>query len=52
MHSFFALPWTTNDGQVVNTSDKDDWTTFVTKMSLLKFVLIDEVEAAGLGMVN
>ena len=52
IHSFFALPWTTNDGQVVNTSDKDDWMTFVTKMSLLKFVVIDEVEAAGLGMLN
>ena len=52
IHSFFALPWKTNDGQVVNTSDKDDWTTFVTKMSLLKFVVIDEVEAAGLGRFN
>ena len=52
IHSFFALPWKNNDGQVVNTSNKDDLTTFLTKMSLLKFVIIDEVEAAGLGMIN
>ena len=31
IHSFFGLPWKTNDGKVVNTSDVDDRTTFVTK---------------------
>ena len=52
MHSFFSLPWKTNDGKVVNTSDVDDGTTFVTKVSLSRFAVIDEVEAAGLQMLN
>ena len=52
MHSFFSLPWKTNDGKIVNTSSTDDWTTYVTRMSLLRFVVIDEVEAAGLQMLN
>eukprot|EP00973_Karenia_brevis_P080064 11107958-Karenia_brevis.AAC.1 len=52
MHSFFSLPWKTRDGTIVNTSSTDDWTTYVTKMSLLRFVVIDEVEGAGLQMLN
>eukprot|EP00973_Karenia_brevis_P088519 12274189-Karenia_brevis.AAC.1 len=52
MHSFFSLPWKNNDGTMVNTSSTDDWTTYVTRMSLLRFVAIDEVEAAGLQMLN
>ena len=52
MHSFFNLPWKTADGTVVNTSDEKSWTKLLTRMSLLKFVVIDEVEAAGMHMLN
>ena len=48
----FSLPWKAADGTVVNTSDADAWTTYITKMSLLRFVIIDEVEAAGLQILN
>eukprot|EP00973_Karenia_brevis_P038725 5344211-Karenia_brevis.AAC.1 len=52
MHSFFSLPWKNNDGTIVNTSSTDERTTYVTRMSLLRFVVIDEVEATGLQMLN
>ena len=52
MHSFFNLPWKTASGAIVNTSNADDWSTLITKMKLLQFVVIDEVEAAGLKMLN
>ena len=52
MHSFFSLPWKTASGAVVNTSNADDWSSLITKMSLLQFVVIDEVEAAGLSILN
>ena len=45
MHSFLHLAWKTASGAVVNTTDQEAWSTLISRRSLLKFVIIDEVEA-------
>jgi len=48
LHSFFSMPFKDRRGMTINSSAADEnWSSLLTKMSLLEFIFVDEVEAAG-----
>ena len=46
-HSFFGLAFKDKRGMIINSTEKDNWSVKLTKMSLLRYIFIDEVEAVS-----
>ena len=50
---FFALPFKDRRGQTINSGTDDaNWSAMLTNISLLQFIFIDEVEAAGADLLG
>jgi len=53
MHSFFALPFKDRRGVTINSAVADkNWNAKLTRMNVLKFIFIDEIEAAGADLLG
>ena len=53
LHSFFQIPFKDRRGLTINSAQADDnWNAKLTKMSLLQFICVDEVEAAGVDLLG
>ena len=52
LHSYWKIAFQSHQGCYVNLKDNDDsWTSMVTKLSLLQWIFIDEIETADIGLL-
>eukprot|EP00973_Karenia_brevis_P076207 10583127-Karenia_brevis.AAC.1 len=53
MHRYFNIEWKKEYGTMVCIlKDSGSWIHFITKLSLLKFLVVDEIEAVGINMLS
>ena len=53
IHSYFALAFKDRRGVTINSTASDNnWSSLLTKMSLLEFIFIDEVESGGAELLS
>ena len=53
LHSYFGVSFLDHRGLTINSSTNDDnWTSKLTKMSLLEFIFVDEIEAAAVELIG
>ena len=53
LHSYFGLPFQNRRGAIVNSTQSDEnWNKKLTKMSVLRYIFIDEIEAAGAELIG
>ena len=53
LHSHCAMSFKDRRGRTINSKDRDrNWSALLTKMSLLRFIFVDEVEATGADLLG
>ena len=53
LHSYFGLSFKNRRGAIVNSAQSDkNWNQKLTKMSILKYIFVDEIEAAGAELIG
>jgi len=52
LHSYFALPFRDKRNVLINSSYARDWSSKLSKMNVLRFIFVDEIEAAGADLIG